>query len=198
MKSAAILRALFAGVLVLVLFATGGVAETERMDQLTQPDPHRFAIGVEDQLRIIVWGEPELSLTVSVRPDGKITVPLIHDVEAAGETPEELRLVITERLGKFIRSPNVTVIVEQINSFRVFFLGEVETRGVQQLNRPTRVLQAIAMAGGPTAFSKNVITLLREERGVEKRIPIDYKKLLAGDRGQENLYLRPGDTLIFK
>ena len=157
-----------------------------------------FTIGVEDQLRIVVWGEPELSLTVVVRPDGKITIPLIHDVLVDGLTPEEVRLAVTNQLGGFVRDPNVTVIVEKINSFKVFFVGEVKTPGVLQLFRPTRVLQAVAMAGGPTEFSKKDVTLLREEYGGEKRIPIDDKKLVAGDPSQENIYLRPGDTLVFK
>jgi len=157
-----------------------------------------FTVGIEDQLRIVVWGEPDLTVNTKVRPDGKITIPLINDVDVEGKTPEEIRVVIANRLNEFVRDPHVTVIVEQINSFRIYFVGEVNTKGAVQLYRPTRVLQAIAMAGGPTEFSKNSITLLREEGGYEKRIPIDYRKLLAGTPGQENIYLKPGDTLIFK
>ena len=107
-------------------------------------------------------------------------------------------MAITSKLGDFVRDPNVTVIVEEINSFRVYFLGEVQTPGALLFYRPIRVLQAISMAGGPTEFSKGGVTVLREEYGVEKRIQIDYKKLLTGAPGQENIYLKPGDTVIFK
>ena len=157
-----------------------------------------FTIGIEDQLRIQVWGEPDLSLTVTVRPDGKITIPIVNDIVADGLTPDELRAEITDKLANFVRNPNVTVIVERINSFKVFFIGEVATPGALLFLRPMRVLQAVAMAGGPSQFSKKEIVLIREEFGVEKRIPIDYKKLLAGEPEQENLFLRPGDTLVFK
>jgi len=157
-----------------------------------------FTVGIEDVLNIIIWNEPELSGTVKVRPDGIITIPLIHDIHVDGLTPEEIRQQITTKLSQFVRDPNVTVVVDEINSYRIYFIGEVGTKGAVQLYRPMRILQAIAMAGGPTDFSKNVIILLREEYGVEKRVQIDYKKLLAGDPQQENLYLRPGDTLIFK
>ena len=162
------------------------------------PQGTPFTIGIEDRLSIVVWGEPELSLEVMVRPDGKITIPLVHDIDVDGLTPDEVGATIAERLGRYVREPNVTVIVKEIKSFKVFFVGEVNTKGALQFLRPIRVLQAVAMAGGPTDFSKKEIVLLREELGVEKRIPIDYKKLLAGDPSQENIYLRPGDTLIFR
>ena len=184
-------------ILILATLATWS-QEPDPGDDKDAVDRRDFTIGIEDQLRIVVWGEPELSLAVVVRPDGKVTIPLVHDVDVQGLTPEEVRIAITKGLSQFVRDPNVTVIVEKINSFKVFFVGEVKTPGVLQLFRPTRVLQAVAMAGGPTEFSKKEVTLLREEFGMERRIPIDYRKLLAGDPSQENLYLRPGDTLVFK
>jgi polysaccharide export outer membrane protein len=173
-------------------------AQSTEQPESSVVDARPFTIGIEDQLRVVVWGEPDLSVTTKVRPDGKITIPLIQDIDVDGKTPEEIRLAIASRLSDFVRDPNVTVMVEQINSFRIYFIGEVNTKGAVQLYRPTRVLQAIAMAGGPTEFSSKNITLLREEYGFEKRIQIDYKKLLAGTGGQENIYLKPGDTLIFK
>jgi len=157
-----------------------------------------YRIGVADVLKVVVWGEPQLSLSVAVRPDGKVTVPLVNDVAVAGRTPEEVRGILTEALRAFVRDPNVTVIVEQINSFRVYFLGEVKSQGPLQFYRPVRILQAISSAGGLTEFSKKSITLLREENGQEKRYEIDYKRLLAGDRSQENIHLRPGDTLLVR
>jgi polysaccharide export outer membrane protein len=163
------------------------------------PPRDAFVIGVEDQLSIVVWNEPELSKQVKVRPDGRVSLPLIQDVEVVGRTPEQVRILLTEKLKAVaLRDPIVTVIVDQINSFRVYFLGEVTTQGAMQFYRPIRILQAVAEAGGPTQYSKKQITLVREEFGLERRMEIDYKKLLEGATGQENLYLRPGDTLIFK
>lgn len=162
------------------------------------PTADPFVIGIEDQLKVVVWNEKDVSETVRVRPDGRISLPLIQDVEVVGRTPEQVRDLLTARLSKFIRDPNVTVIVEQINSFRVYFLGEVATPGPKQFYRPMRVLQAVASAGGPSQYSKKQITIIREEFGIERRIEIDYKKLLEGGVGQENLYLKAGDTLIFK
>ncbi len=159
------------------------------------PAPYRF--GVEDVLRIFVWGEDDLSGRFQVRPDGNITVPLVHDVAVAGRTVEEVRSAVTAALAKYVRDPNVTVIVEAINSYRVYFLGEINRQGALQFYRPTRLIQGIAAAGGLTAFAKKEITLIREQDGVEKRIGIDYKRLVGGDEAQQNFHLQPGDTLIF-
>jgi polysaccharide export outer membrane protein len=156
-----------------------------------------FRIGVEDEVRIFVWGEAELSGRFRVRPDGKITVPLVQDIAVAGLTTEEVRVKVRDALTKYIRDPNVTVIVETINSYRVYFLGEINRQGPVQFYRPTRIIQGIAAAGGLTQFAKKEITLIREEGGVEQRLGIDYKRLVGNDPAQENFYLEPGDTLIF-
>jgi len=195
MKSSRARSVAVAATVMLFAIATA-LAQGEEPER--EPARQAFTIGIEDQLRILVWGEPDLSLMVTVRPDGKITIPIVNDIVAEGLTPDEVRAEITEKLANFVRNPNVTVIVERINSFKVFFIGEVNTPGALLFLRPTRVLQAVAMAGGPSQFSKKEIVLIREELGVEKRIPIDYKKLLAGEPEQENLFLRPGDTLVFK
>ncbi|HKQ61392.1 MAG TPA: polysaccharide biosynthesis/export family protein [Candidatus Polarisedimenticolaceae bacterium] len=182
-------------VLCLPLLAPLGAAEPPPAGAV-QDDS--FVIGIEDTLRVFVWGEPALSVSVKVRPDGKITVPLVNDVLVVGLTADEVRQRIASALATYLKSPNVTVIVDEINSFRVYFLGEVSHQGALQFLRPTRLLQAIATAGGLTQFSKKEISLVREENGVEKRLEIDYKRLLAGDPAQENLYLKPGDLLLFK
>ena len=181
-----------AGVWLLTALILAGPAAADRPDGGTD-----YVVGIEDKLSIVVWGEVDLSRTVSVRPDGKITVPLINDVSVAGLTPERIRQVIAERLAQFVRDPSVTVVVEEINSFRVYFLGEINNQGALQFLRPTRLIQGIAAAGGLTEFSKRRITLLREQGGIEKRFEIDYKQLVAGAPGQENLHLKPGDTLLF-
>ncbi len=155
-----------------------------------------YRIGIEDILLVSVWGEPALNLSVRVRPDGRITFPLVNDLEVVGQTPTEVRQAISTRLSKFINEPNVTVIVDQINSFKVYILGEVGTQGVLQIYRPIRLLQAIAQAGGFSEFSKQQVTVLRDKGPVESRILVNVKRLVGGDVSQENLFLQPGDTVV--
>lgn len=164
----------------------------------TAPSVEPFEIGVEDVLQIIVWEEEELSHQVTVLPDGRITLPLINEVPVAGLTTEQVRQEITARLAQFVNEPHVTVMILEVNHFRVYFLGEVNTQGPIQFHRPTRLLQAIATAGGLTEFAKKSVTVVREEDGRELRIEVDFKRLWAGEPGQENLYLKPGDTLLVK
>jgi polysaccharide export outer membrane protein len=190
--------------LLLTLLSISAFAASLGQAQEAEPEaekngwPTEYVIGVEDVLNVVTWGEPELSLTAKVRPDGRITIPLVNDVMVAGSTPMEVRERIADGLAAFINAPNVTVIVEEINSFRVYFLGEVRTQGPVQFYRETRLLQGIATAGGLTEFAKKNITVLREEYGIERRIEIDYKKLWAGNPGQENIRLLPGDTVLVK
>jgi len=182
----------------LAAFAAGCVVGSGPLRAEPAPtDVEPYRIGVEDQLRIVVYNEPELSGTFTVRPDGRITVPLVNDILVLGQTTDLVKERITAALSTILREPNVTVIAEAMNSYRVYFLGEVRTPGALQMFRRTRLLQAIATAGGPTEFFKNQITLIREDAAGEKRVAIDYKKLLNGDPAQENLLLRPGDTLVF-
>jgi len=154
-----------------------------------------YRIGVEDSLAVSVWGEPDLTQTVSVRPDGKITLPLVNDVAVVGMTPEELRVRLTELLSQYIKDVNVTVGVAAINSFQVFFLGEC-TNQVVKFTQPVRILQALAQAGGFTDYAKKAIQIVREENGRERRIDVDYRRLLNGE--EVNLYLKPGDLVICK
>ena len=157
-----------------------------------------YVVGSEDVLRIITWEEPDFTLVAKVRPDGRITMPLVNDIEVAGHTPAEVREIITASLRNLVREPRVTVIVEEINNFRVYFLGEINKQGPIQLYQPTRLLQAIATAGGLTEFADKRITILRSSNGGEIRIEVDYKKLLAGEPDQENLFLKPGDTILVR
>lgn len=176
--------------LLLVCAGTAGVHAEEESSAV-------YRIGPEDVLGVVVWNEPNHTMDVQVRPDGKITLPLLNDIHVAGMTPEELRQKLTEAHGEHMVEPTVTVIVREFNSFKVYFLGAVNAQGVQNFKRQTRLMQGIASAGGPSQFSKGRITLLREMGGIEKRYEIDYKKLLSGDPAQENLTLQPGDTLLF-
>ena len=140
----------------------------------------------------------ELTQRVKVRPDGKITVPLVNDVLVAGLTTNQVRDKIATALGTFIREPHVTVIVEAIQSYRVYFLGEIQRQGALNFYRPTRLLQGIAAAGGLTQYAEKEVVLLREVRGEEKRISVDYKRLLAGVETEQNVYLLAGDTVLVR
>ena len=155
-----------------------------------------YVIGVEDQLSVSVWKEPDLTKTVSVRPDGKITVPLVGDLQASGKTPRQISQALTESLARYIRDPIVTVTVEQINSFKVYVIGEVGGQGELTLKRRTRLLQLIALAGGLSPYASKNIVVVRDEGGREVRTEIDYRKVISGERPELNIWLKPGDTII--
>jgi polysaccharide export outer membrane protein len=156
-----------------------------------------YVIGAEDLLDINVWKEPEVSRTVPVRPDGKISLPLLNDVQAAGLTPMQLGSVITEQLKKFIAQPQVTVMVTTINSRRVYVLGEVNRGGAIPLMPNMTVLQALSSAGGFTQFAnQKQIHVLRSEDGKQIRFPFNYRQAIQGKDGSQNIILKPGDTIV--
>jgi polysaccharide export outer membrane protein len=182
-------------ILMLCLSVAAGLPAAAQSEEATEARRDAYVIGVEDELRIVVWGEKDLSIPVKVRPDGKITVPLVNDILVLGLTTDEVRAKITGALGEYIREPNVTVIVDSILSYRIFFLGEVKRQGALNFYQPTRLLQGIAAASGATEFADKVI-VLRETPTGETRSEFDYKKLLSGTH--ENIVLLPGDTVIVK
>ena len=156
-----------------------------------------YLIGLDDVLEISVWKEPDISRSVPVRPDGKISLPLLNDVQAAGNTPMQLQTNISEGLKKFITDPRVTVIVTQINSRRVYVLGEVNRPGPFSMYPDMTVLQALSAAGGFTQFAKLTgIYVLRNEKGKQVTLPFNYKEVVRGQRAQENILLMPGDTIV--
>jgi polysaccharide export outer membrane protein len=156
-----------------------------------------YLIGAEDVLHISVWREPELTNTVPVRPDGKITVPLINDVQAVGLTPMQLALSITEKLKKFVTEPQVTVIVTAINSRRIYIVGEVGRAGAFTLVPGMTVLQALSSAGGFSQFADlKSIYILRVENNKTLRFPFNYKEVIKGNRAEQNIVLKPGDTIV--
>jgi polysaccharide export outer membrane protein len=156
-----------------------------------------YVIGPQDVLDVNVWKEPDMTRIVPVRPDGKITLPLINDVEAAGSTPQQLAATVTERLRKFITEPQVTVIVTQINSQRVFVVGEVLRAGAFPLVPGTTVLQALASAGGFTTFANvKKIHVMRMVNGKHIELPFNYREVLKGDNPDQNIKLEPGDTVV--
>lgn len=153
-----------------------------------------YIIGADDMLLISVWKEPDLTITLPVRPDGNISLPLLNDVKAAGLTPTELAASITEKLRKYVASPRVTVVVTQINSQRVYVTGEVQHTGAIQLLPDMTVLQALANAGFTQFANTKGVYVLRTVNGREQRIPINYKRLIKGQG--TNLKLQPGDTIV--
>jgi polysaccharide export outer membrane protein len=158
--------------------------------------PSDYVIGADDTLRISVWKEPDLSEILPVRPDGKISMPLLNDIPAAGLTPLQLKDSITEKLKKFIADPRVTVVVTAMNSQRVFVSGEVLHSGPIPLLPHMTVLQALSQAGFNQFANLKGIYLLRTENGKQEKIPFNYKEVIKGNRPEQNIMLKPGDTVV--
>jgi len=160
-------------------------------------DSDQYVIGPEDVLYIHVWREDALSRTVPVRMDGKISMPLIDEIQAAGLTPLQLKESLIQKFKQLIDNPNVSVIVSETNSFKVYVTGQVRTPGVYRLKSETSILQIISMAGGFTDWAnQKKILIIRKEDGKEKRIRVNYKKIMKGDDLGSNIILKAGDTII--
>jgi len=155
-----------------------------------------YIIGPEDGLSINVWKEAELTATLPVRPDGKISLPLIGDVQAAGMTPKELGESVTEKLKKFVADPRVTVVVTAINSKRVYLVGEVLHSGGLPMLPHMTVLQALSSAGMNQFANTKKIYVLRIENGKQQKLPVNYRKLVKGQDMDHNYVLQPGDTIV--
>jgi len=156
-----------------------------------------YKIGPQDILRIDVWKEPDISRSVPVRPDGKVSLPLLNDVQAAGLTSMQLAGIIRDGLSKYITSPQVTVIVTEINSRRVYCTGEVIKPGALSLLPNMTALQAISSCGGFTQFAKiKGIYILRSENGQQVKHPFNYKEVVKGKRPEDNIVLEPGDVIV--
>jgi polysaccharide export outer membrane protein len=169
-------------------------SSTEKKSATDDPN---YVIGAQDVLDINVWKEPELTRTVPVRPDGKISLPLLNDVQAAGMTPTQLAEQITTSLKKFVTGPQVTVIVSQINSQRVYILGEVTRAGAYPLLPGMTVLQALSSSGGFTQFANvKKIYVMRQQEGKTQKYPFNYKEVINGKGSDQNIVLRAGDTIV--
>lgn len=155
-----------------------------------------YVIGADDTLHISVWKEPDLSETLPVRPDGKISMPLLNDVMAAGLTPLQLKDSLTEKLKKYIADPRVTVVVTAMNSRRIFVSGEVLHTGPMALLPHMTMLQALSQAGFTQFANVKGIYLLRTENGKQEKVPFNYKEVIKGNLPEQNIVLKPGDTLV--
>ncbi|HYV18489.1 MAG TPA: polysaccharide biosynthesis/export family protein [Verrucomicrobiae bacterium] len=163
------------------------------------PEDSEYRIGVEDILAISVWRDPDLTREVPVRPDGRISLPLIQDIDAAGKTPKELALDIQRRLKEFLSNPSVTVIVREVNSLKAYYLGEVLKPGPILLRSPVRLLQGISLVGGLTPYGgRGSIVLYRKTATGEKVIELSYREIVGGRKPEDNLMLEPGDTVVVR
>ncbi|HEV8385535.1 MAG TPA: polysaccharide biosynthesis/export family protein [Candidatus Acidoferrales bacterium] len=177
--------------------ATPRAAEDQPAAPKAATEDPSYEIGAEDQLNVNVWNEPNVSRTVPVRPDGKISLPLINDVQAVGLTPMQLAMSISEKLKKFIADPQVTVIVTAINSRRYYIVGEMTRAGAFPLLPNMTVLQALSSAGGFSQFAKmKSIYVLRIVDGKSVKYPVNYKDLIKGIHPEQNIVLKPGDTVV--
>lgn len=167
---------------------------TQKVPATTDPT---YVIGPQDVLDIDVWQEKELTRTVPVRPDGRISLPLLNDVQAAGLTPTQLAELLTTKLKKFVTDPQVTVIVTEINSQRVYLLGEVSRPGAYPLLPGMTVLEALSSAGGFTIFANlKKIYVLRREDGKQEKLPFNYKEVISGKNTEQNIVLKAGDQIV--
>ena len=156
-----------------------------------------YRIGVGDVVVSAIWKSPDLTVTVPVRPDGKIGFPLIGEIVVASRTPAELQEVLTREYAKFVTAPEVSVVIEEIQSRKVFVLGEVNRPGVYDILRPIRLLQVLARAGGMTEFArKDEVVVLRQTPAGEERLEVNVKAITTGRRLGDNLILLPGDTVF--
>ncbi|MGH7818365.1 MAG: polysaccharide biosynthesis/export family protein, partial [Candidatus Binatia bacterium] len=159
--------------------------------------PIEYRIGAGDILEVSVWKNPEVSRTVSVEPSGTISLPLLNQVPAAGLTPEQLRANLAQRFSEYIPAPQVSVLVSGVHSYTISVIGQAGKPGSYELQRPTTVLEALALAGGFTAFaSTRKVFVLRKEPDGTKRIPFSYKEATSEEAAEANFYLQPGDILV--
>ena len=159
--------------------------------------PPGYVIGPDDVLSIVFWRDKDMSADVVVRPDGRISLPLLNDIEAAGITPEELRVQLEKAAVKYIAEPNATVVVKTINSRKVYITGNVLKPGTYPLNGDMSVLQLIAVAGGLQEYADSKkIVVMRKEEGRDQFFSFNYKDVVKQKNVQQNIGLKPGDTVV--
>ena len=161
--------------------------------------PPGYVIGTDDLLSVVFWRDKDLSADVVVRPDGKISLPMLNDIQAAGFTPEQLSVVVKGTARKYIVDADATVIVKEVRSRKVFVIGEVGKPGPVLLTSEMNVLQLIAEAGGflEHANRSNVV-IVRRENGREQRLKFNYKDVVKGKKVEQNILLQPGDTILVR
>jgi polysaccharide export outer membrane protein len=172
------------------------VAAQDESDTAQRPEP-LYVIQPNDLLEIFVWKEPDLTRKVLVRPDGRISFPLVQDLMAAGSSPPELKEAVEQRLSEFLNEPEVTVIVDAIQSYRIYVLGKVQNPGGIDVEKPITVLQALAMAGGFQDYAdKDDMTVIRSFGNENLTFEFKYGDVIRGRRPEQNIFLRSGDVVV--
>jgi polysaccharide export outer membrane protein len=189
-----------------VLVSAAGADPPSAPAPALEPDAYEYRIGPEDVLQITVWQNAELSRILPVRPDGKISLPLVNDVQAAGLTPMQLREALKQKLAEYAPAAEVSVIVGEVQSFNVSLIGKVQRANRYKLKTPTTVLDLLALAGGFAEFADpDRIVVLRPEPFLGqgrrtgqtyKRLPFNYKKVVSAGGESENFALQPGDIVV--
>lgn len=181
------------------LVAVGAASGQEAANHRPRPTVPavEYHIGPEDVLDVAVWNNTAVSRTVPVRPDGRISLPLLNDVQASGLTPVELRDALMKRLADYMPNPEVSVIVREVHSFKVSVIGEVKTAGRYELRSRATVLDLLALAGGFNEFASRArVVILRPEGTTMKRIPFNYNRVVSPDAQDEVFLLQPGDIVL--
>jgi polysaccharide biosynthesis/export protein len=157
-----------------------------------------YVIGPDDVLSIVFWRDKDMSADVVVRPDGRISLPLVNDIQAGGLTPSQLRDAVSSEARRYVEDPNVTVVVKQINSRKLFITGQVEKPGPYTMTGPTTVLQLISMAGGLREFAegKRILIMHTDKNGKQFAHGFNYREVIAGKNLAQNIELQPGDTVV--
>lgn len=188
-----------AAVTILLALLASSAAAQDNVTRAEGDPPDAYGIGIGDVLEISVWKNPDLSVTVPVRPDGRISVPLLGDVQAAGMTPLALKQTLTQGFKEYVTAPGVSVVVKEIHSRRIFITGEVAHPGAYDLQPNTKLMQALALAGGMTPYARRRVVLLRDGRDgkADQRFEYQLDAIISGKRPQDNVLLHSGDTLIF-
>jgi polysaccharide biosynthesis/export protein len=178
--------------------AASAAATPDASGSAAKPHDDTFVIGNDDVLAVSVWKEPDISRSVPVRSDGKISLPLVGELQATGQTPLKLEQDIAAKLKSYIEEPDVTVIVQQINSQKFNILGQISRPGAYALTNTATVLDAIAMAGGFRDFAKqkSIYVLRQNPDGTQAKIPFNYKQVLKGENPAQNIRLQPRDTIV--
>lgn len=200
MNAFGIFKRLLVPALVAVLAIVSASASVAQVVVRSEDDaPNAYAIGVGDVVEISVWKNPELSVTVPVRPDGRISLPLLGDIQASGMTPLALKDELSLKFREFVTAPSVSVVIKEINSRKVYVTGEVATPGAYDLQPRAKLMQVMAMAGGLTPYAKGRVVVLRDSKdgSADKRYEIEINTIISGRRPEDNIILQPGDTLIF-
>ena len=189
-----------AGVAVLCAGLATAACGARRPEIVAAPTmPSEYVIAIDDILTVAFWQDQIAATEVVVRPDGKISVPLLNDVQAAGFTPQQLAASLKKAASRYITDPEATVIVKEIRSRKVFVLGEVASAGMVPLTADMTVLQLIAIGGGLLEYAKkDDITVIRIEEGHQKRLKFNYDEVVKGKNVAQNIFLQPGDVVVVR